>query len=480
MKDYLYKAFLLSFSFILVSLSYEGKSQEIDENGIPPTIQSETKTINIGYVIERGLRENTEEKSRLIQQKLLSLEDKDNEASFWYPEIGLSLKTTKQKVGNFWSKSGGDSYSKTPKTEIGLEIKDYTLFNWGIDYLNYENKKMTIKRNQESLQDSRRDLKLHLIELYFELVKNKTIEQIYKENLKKASFIYRMDREKAVAHKVSKQQYFQSRNLYLMGQQEYNTARITQKESDKKLSYYLNDDPNIFYTPLEKLKYQELRMRYEEAIRLSKMKNGLLLNYKQQLDNARRSLEISQKESLALPKFSLTLGTYTKNFSPNDSHDGIETHHNGGPGGKNVDLKVEINMTWTILGEGGFFNHRKRAKAFYEKAIAENRYNGLNNGLEIKIRSLYEEINEYEKQMTIWAPLLENSRKQYDETLDNYLKGKTSFIFIKDALNSLKYAEIQYENLKFNHLKKKLKLASTIGIEDLPGEVFEKLVVMKE
>jgi outer membrane protein TolC len=137
-------------------------------------------------------------------------------------------------------------------------------------------------------------------------------------------------------------------------------------------------------------------------------------------------------------------------------------------------------MTWSLTGEGGFFNSRQKARAFYMQSIAEEEYNFSTQLVKNQVRQYYNKIIEYEKQMEILIPMVSNARKQYDETLASYMRKQTSFLQLKDALTNLKYSEVNYENLKYDHMNSKIKLAQILGIDDLPGESFEKLIIQKD
>ena len=69
-----------------------------------------------------------------------------------------------------------------------------------------------------------------------------------------------------------------------------------------------------------------------------------------------------------------------------------------------------------------------------------------------------------------------NARKVFDKVIDNYISGKTRVTNVKQTLEELKLASVQYEATKYNHLVEKLNLAKLMGVDDFPGEKFERLV----
>jgi outer membrane protein TolC len=72
-----------------------------------------------------------------------------------------------------------------------------------------------------------------------------------------------------------------------------------------------------------------------------------------------------------------------------------------------------------------------------------------------------------------------NMQKTYDVILDNYIAGKADYYDFSRALEELINAKISLIETKFYHLRDKVLLAKTIGLEDFPGENFEDLALKK-
>jgi hypothetical protein len=48
------------------------------------------------------------------------------------------------------------------------------------------------------------------------------------------------------------------------------------------------------------------------------------------------------------------------------------------------------------------------------------------------------------------------------------------------ALNDLRDAQKEVEQVRFLHLERKVRLATTMGVEDLPGQRFDELGVKRK
>ncbi|MBF0359464.1 MAG: TolC family protein [Oligoflexia bacterium] len=456
------------------------KNSDYDALNVP-------KSVSLRWVLEQGLRENPQEKIRQYQKFILEIARSRNNDSFWYPQINLVIKAENQRISRLFSKDNLSTSRSMPDGYVGLDFGEYSVFNWGKDYAKYLNVKEENQRRSENLFEERRNLKLDLIALYFELIKLKTFERVAQDYVRHSTFVYRVGREKLALKKMNEQQYYQSRAQYLIAQQQYNEARVNTKNFEKALSYILGEEAFTSFKPEEYLRYKRVNISLDQAVNSYQENSMLIKNKMQVLSAAHRNFEIAFKENLPLPKFSINFGSYLHTFSSTGGKTMFTTteYRSDGtrlndPGGSNIELRASINMSWDILGPEGFFNGRKRAEAFYQKTIAKIDYDSSKKYVDTSVRKILENIVELEKEIAIVTPYLANARKEFSQTLENYLAQKTTFLEIKDAILTLKNAEELMEGTKFRHLKAKLDLAKEMGVEDFPGDNFETLAVREE
>lgn len=185
------------------------------------------KNLQLNDVIEQGLRKNYDQNLRGQRQELNEIAFSGVKSAFWLPELKVSLTTDEQKLATLRSSSRTptDPHSTSPSGTLGLSLGDYTVFNWGKDYALYLNKKSLFDRNTQIFNESRRELKLDLINSYFSLLSTKNIERIRQDQLRQASFVYRLSKEKITVGKTSKQDYYQARSEYLKSQTTITTLK---------------------------------------------------------------------------------------------------------------------------------------------------------------------------------------------------------------------------------------------------------------
>jgi outer membrane protein TolC len=432
------------------------------------------RTIDLKSVLEEGFRKNPLEKIRQQQRDQIELSKTDLWQKFWLPTISLELETSEHRIDRIHESTrsnGSMGAQQAPTGSLGLVIDEYTLFNWGRDYYSYQNSKETLNRKTQQLTEARRRLKFNLINQYFNLIRSKEIKRVYQEQLRQMSFVHRLAQEKLKLRKIRTQEYYQTRSEFLRSQTEYQQSLFEVGIQEEELANLLGDDWRGSYSTNENLKYISVNTSVDEALKSTLEQSVDYRNVKLQFDNANRTYEKTLKDNLPLPKFSFNLGTYQTGFDPNGTSWQYETSTNN----RNIELVAAIDMRWTLLGEGGLFNSRVNQQEFLNKRIAEINYYNIKRQLEVKVRTIYKTLRFIEKKVEISLSQEKNAQTGYDSVLDNYLAGNATYADIKIAIDNLVSSQINSENVKYDHLLKKLELADYMGLEDLPGENFEQL-----
>jgi outer membrane protein TolC len=433
------------------------------------------KTLKLNDVIEQGMRKNYDQEIRNKKENLSELVFDSYKDSFWYPNIKLTLSTDSQMLSLIRksSRSTGTNNPQVPGGYLGLSIGDYTIFNWGKDYALYLNTKNTFVREKEKYNEAKRELRLNLIYNFFNLLTTKNIEKIRQDQLRHASFLYRLNKEKITIGKISQQDYYQARSEYLKAQNDFHESKMQSDIADENMSYYITDSVGTKYNFTEALDYKRIKINLEDSVRLASTQNPTLLDNQTALSNAERSYDIAQKENMPLPKISLNLGAYDKTFGPTTNKTLYETANGNG----NIELVASINATWDLVGANGFLNSTKLATSRVTRELANFELYKNKHYTETNVHETYKNILSYQNQMLILEARVPNIQKTFDTILENYLNGKTKYYDFHIALIELTETKIALENTKLNHLKEKLTLAKLIGVEDFPGENFELLAL---
>lgn len=459
--------FLLS----LVSSVALTQSYDIDEKEFEKEIDSESRYISLKDAIEAGLRKNSQQKVRNFNFEINQLNKKDNFANFWLPDINLTLNTDDHVIGTIYESRNNNASSKNISGSFGIEVADYTIFNWGRDYLNYINKKATFTRNDQKFKEERRDLRFRIIANYFELSKTKTLLNLSKKRLRHSSFVYRLAKEKLSLRKIRKSEYLHAKGDFLKAHNQYHEYKKVLTSSEESFAALIFDNIDTTYSPINYLRYVPLVLKSEQTLQFALKKSPIILDAKVNYLNSKRSYQKALKENLPLPKISMRFAAYNHNFS----RYGSEDIYQNDDGNTNLELVASINMSWKILGDGGFFNQRITKKSYLEKRISEIQYKESKRFVSVDVKKTHERIEVLQNQLKALNLGKRNALKAFNTNLDDYIAGKTPYDTFKDVLNEYITVNINYENAKYSHLLEKLDLAFAMGKDDLPGQNFENL-----
>tara|TARA_R110002072_G_scaffold64203_2_gene159226 strand:- start:64372 stop:65766 length:1395 start_codon:yes stop_codon:yes gene_type:complete len=430
------------------------------------------KSLSLNDSIEQALRKNFDEKSRQFQSDILDLNWSDTKDDFWMPKIQLTLSSGEQRVGRLRRGSkttnGAD---RLPGGYLALSLGEYTLFNWGKDYLAYLNEKEAYRRDSDSIKEKRRELKHLIVSKYFQLYYYNRVLSINKTYLRHASFVYRLNREKVTQKKISRQEYYQSRSQYLKAQNIYHEAKNNLKVANEEMANLLDDPSGTQYILADELNYKKVKITKYEASTMAKESNPGILDAKANVAIAKREYEITVKNNLPLPKFSINLGAYQRTFGQNVNSTAYSTR----AGNSDLDIVATVNATWSITGSGGLFNKRTTNRSHIEKQLFFNKLAQSQHTTESNVELRLKNLKHFENQITILEARNVTLQKTFDVVLENYLNKKTRYLDFENTLEDLIDSDIEFEKFRFLHVNEKVELAKEIGIEDFPGENFESL-----
>lgn len=446
--------------------------QEIQTEVLPEKMVQTT----LGALIEEGVRSSIpQEKNRYLKEYYdYNWENISN--NYWFPTLKLKLESTNHRLVNH---KGERPDHFGPTGSFGFEFDEFTLFNWGLPQIDFQSQKATYKRNLKILDENSRDLRLNIIAKYFNLYRTQSLLEAYREKLRQASFIYRLSKQKLSLKQISGQEFMESREEYLKASEEFYLAEKTFSDANYELSQLLSSESNTKFYLTEKLKFAPMLMKLEEAQKIGAMNNSNILNSKTALENAHRNLNKISKESLPLPKITMNLGAYKHYFGEiNSGINSSETRYQvENANNHDVELKVGINATWTIFGDGGLLNSKNRAIAITQEKIIQKELEENTRNLELLIRAYFERIRSEESRVKALAERSTNQKRLIDHVIENYLSKRTEFVNLKNALNDLTDASVEYSNSLYNQLYYKVELAKLLGVDDFPGEKFENLAV---
>lgn len=465
--------------FVLAALfSLNGKAQETDTqkstaDNTSFKVESILKPISIGGAIQQGVEQNHEQINRDYLKEILEIDWKDTWSSFWLPTIDLSLTINPHRLSQFRRTSALiGSNPRNTGGNISLNMGQYSLFNWGKDYLSYLNSKQTYRRQKQVLTEEKRELKFNIVESYGELLSSRDRLRSYKKFLRHASYAYRMAKEKVQAKKLSLQNYYMIRTLYLKAYEQYTVEKREYQTRNENLAFILDDEVNTRYSTNEELVFQRVLAPINSFYDFAKKNSPDILSAHVNQKVSERNLEIARRENLALPELTIDLGAFSRSTTTTSHTQG---YTGGITGNENLEIIATLNATWTIVGRNGLLNMRRLSRANLEnrsatrlqkRAIDQNMY---------FITNTFQRLKTYEDQYEITQTKKVTAKTAYEITLEKYNRNKTTYLNFLHTISDYIEAEVSLTNLLNNHLKERINLARYSGIDDLPDLLFEHI-----
>ncbi len=467
---------LLTFLFLSFSVfSQDLYVQEISDDY--SDINQILKPLSLNIAIEQGMRKNFSENIRQNKKEIYKNQIQDNKESFYYPNLNLTLNASNQRIGTL--KESGATTSRTsnvPTGSFGLEFGEYSIFNWGKDYLSYLNTKEFLERNKEKTSEESREFRQSIIIAYTNLIYLEQTVRIKKEQLRTSSFIYRLNRERVIQKKVSKHEYYQARSEYLRAQQEYFETKLTYENAHEEMAKLIDDEPGTKYQISQKFRHEKIKITLRGALDLSKKHSPFIKDGIASENIKKREYEIALKDNMPLPKITLDLGTYKHHFSP----EGTRTLYQVDEENSNLELVATVNASWSIFGDGGLFNRRKLANARLAKENSTWNARSAKRSVEAYITKLFQEFSNAHDKIKILEARVPSLKKTMDLANNKYIESKGRYTDFHIALVEYFDAQLDYEKLKWEYTRNKILLAQIIGLEDLPGESFDNIIIKNE
>jgi outer membrane protein TolC len=431
------------------------------------------KPISLKAAIQQGVQKNHAVGMRDHQRGILNLSWQGQWSAFWLPSIDLTMSVDPYRILRIRNSTDLDgAQSKHTGGGLALTFGEYSVFNWGKDYMAYLNNKQIFKRGLQSLTESDRQLKFDIITNYSNLVTQYQVLATQKLFLRHASYVYKLTKEKIAAKKISGQEYYQTRVLYMKAYQAYLEAKRRWINDNEKLAFLIDDEPSTRYILNEELKFIHLEKELVNLTNVGRKNSPQVLSAFSQKKVAQRSYEIARRENMALPDFKINLGAFTQSYNTGQS----DQFFGNFSGNKNLEVTASLTATWNIVGVDGFLNNRKLQNAHLQRQLSTRSLKRQEDMMSYLISNYYHQVKNYEKQVKLSIEQESTAESAYNITFNNYTLRKTSFLNFLHSLQDLTSTKVGYLERKRDHLNTKVQLASVVGIPDFPGNLFENHV----
>ena len=442
-----------------------------------PFLLLEARTLTIDQALEQGLRKNFAQQDRQYQQKMIEYQLKDIKADFWPPNVSLRLETSPHRIMGLkeGKKNTAPGTSPLAKGSLVLDLGEYTIFNWGKDYLNYLGKRSRIYQENRVLEEKRRTLRHQIILAFAKLIMLNSVKDALKKQLRQAAFVYRLNKEKAHLKKIPVGDFYLARGEFLRAKGEYEHGVEQAHFQSAEMAALIADPPGINYTVVGQIKYQKMGLVLEKGLELGLKSNDEVYRAEEAVLQANLNQTLVRRENMPLPKITLNLGAYRYFFDERTRDTAYEIR----AGNTDLEVIATVKATWPIWGKGGIFNRRKFNMAQQKSYRATNQLAQAKHFVRSEVDKRHRRIKFLETQMAVARSRQKNITKSFDLILEGYFSGKAPFADYSRALVELAQAEINLATTRWEHFKEKVTLAEKMGVEDFADEVFQQTLSAK-
>ena len=269
--------------------------------------QRQPRSLTADEAIEQGLRKNFAQQDREHTERMLELNWKDTQENFWMPRFNLEFASYPQRLLRFkQGRHPGDN--DTLSGMFALKIEEYTLFNWGKDYLSHLNTRTNFIRDNQTLKDERISLRNRIMIQYSRLVQLNAITNVFKEQLRQSAFVYRFAREKARLGKLPAQDFSAARSQYLRSQSDYQIGLDESRNEDARMALLIVDPPATRYILKGTTHYRKLHYSLDMGLETSKQRNPQIKREQKNVEYVEREYQLTLRENYPLPKVSPECG----------------------------------------------------------------------------------------------------------------------------------------------------------------------------
>ncbi|MBI2606173.1 MAG: TolC family protein [Deltaproteobacteria bacterium] len=434
--------------------------------------------ITVESAIAKAMRNNPTIVGRRLQQELNEIAYDNAWENMYLPKITLSSTvrsayTVDQVPGSAARGSSPDIGKSnlnhgTPASRAALSLGEYTLYNFGKDRDAYQMAKLTAERSRQNIKEVERDVRFSVINAIYGLMTKQDLLDISQRSVDQAEAVYELIKSRIPLGKAQESDLASAEVDLLNAKNKLLEDETTYTQSTWALNNVLGDPIGHKYLIKAKIKFNKLKMKLEDAIRIYKETSPGVRDAKVALEQARITLRIAKKNFLPLPTVTFSGVTLGYDMGPRQSAKVRES--TGSPSG-NLDVSASVNFTIPLTGDGGIFNGRARRAAEISEEQAEIALRVAGNSTEIAVRSAYTQIVQQESTIKNAEEIFRKAASVFDASLKTLQSG-TGFdrLDLKDAISSLRSAEQNYTSAILAHYNQEIELAKLIGVDELPED----------
>jgi len=344
--------------------------------------------------------------------------------------------------------SGYENYDDLRGTHGSVTLDlNYNLFSGFSDVLDVMISRLNLHLNEFVYEDYRRYIVMNVSNIYFDILKTSEILKSYKSLTESSKIALDIAKARYKIGRIRQVEYLQAEVDFSRSMYEYETNLQTLRNLFINLSTFTGES---YDTDTELETYFEDINVNDVAFYLRKgaENNVNVVTSKYNAEIASKEIKKSYSELYPSIDVFAQKGRYYNEYSSPEYYTGSQ---------------VGVSATFNIFtGFRRYYNIIDDKTRYYQYLMMEKEE--LNN-MEEQIRTLYNNIISYNAQFLYLSNLLEQTRTNYELTLESFALGKSSILELLDTRDRYEEAFMDYYNARFNIIRDFNELKYVSGLD---------------
>ncbi len=432
---------------------------------------SRAQTLTLSQAIARAMQQNRTVLAFRLSMRVAEISYANAWDTMFMPSLNLVTSATPAvtfaHIPGQSTNTSNDSYGY-PTGSVGLQLGQYTLYNFGKDRDTYEQARLDWVRTQQQYLETLRAVRIQVIIAYFRYKAEVEKLDAAKRSMIISEAFLAVVKSRVRISQANEGDIPSSEVDLVNAKNNYVTQDSTQLFQLYNLNLLLGDPIGTPYNPIDTIRYSPLQISQEMALRIYFENAPSMKDQRKNVLKAELALDIARKNLLPLPKVSLSgLNlTYTNNYGA------VTNTFTNQASTPNIDVSAQISLTIPLIGPGGLFNVRTLAQSELSLDQANLSFETTANQDQLTILQTLRQIVQAEATIKNNREGFEKSNAVLEKLSDVITKGNGSRLEMRDALTNSRTFELSLNDSIVDHLQSKFSLAQLIGVDRLPGDIY--------
>ena len=435
--------------------------------------------LTLKEAIGLGLKFSFEVKDQKNGDQVRELKYKTKKRSLTLPQINIYAQNTLSHSLLRAKSSDGRTGLKFPDEEtdvrsdmantggVGIEISEFTLFNFGKDDDLLKGASFDLKKGQLKSKTFYMDYKFRISKEYFRLQNSFEEIGLAQKEVELTQEVYELAKKKKAGSKTAGIEYLFAKSEFIKAKRRKKEANRVYYRKLFRFNFLLGQPLQQDYKLTSKVEYRPLKATLKELLKWIEVAPSLT-EAKINLNYSKLNLRMTWKDLMPFPKVSLSGFRYGHGYGTDGG--GTVSQFIGSSSSSNFDLRIALNLTVPLVGEKGLFNRFGVRSAELGVKSAENKVQMARMKAQEEVIGKYNDIMALEDLIKDFKKAIENSSLLLDETLKAFREDKVKVSQMREALKQKTFSLKEYKKAILNHFEGKMALGSAIGMENPYGE----------